>query len=174
MRSPTSKSLLSIVLPAFVLPAFVALSFGVSAGLGCAGVKPNQTNSSGGSNGSGKGGNNSGNGGSSSGSGGGGGNLPVTPISGDHTCTDFDSSSNCSSYNTSNNGNFNNNTSGSTSIVYPLNNSLFPSNLGPIQVHLSSSGSAARIHFLTTQSNPPTSTCSTTGPASRRPDRVAS
>ena len=141
MRSPTSKSLLSIVL----------LSFGVAAGLGCAGVKPNQTNSSGGSNGSGKGGNNSGNGGSSSG--GGGGNLPVTPISGDHSCTDFDSSSNCTSYNTNNNGNFNNNTSGSTSIVYPLNNSLFPSNLGPIQVHMSSSGSAARIHFLTTQSS---------------------
>jgi hypothetical protein len=141
MRSPTSKSLLSIVF----------LSFGAAA-LGCAGVK-GQPSSSGGSNGSGSGGSN-GNGGSSSGTGGGGGNLPVTPISGSHTCTDFDSSSNCSSFNSGDQGKLDgSNTSGSTSIAYPLDHSLFPSNLGPIQVHLSSSGSSARIHFLTTQSS---------------------
>jgi hypothetical protein len=140
MRSATSKSLLS----------FVLLSFGVAAGLGCAGVKPNQSTGKGGGSGSGNGGS-TGSGGSSSGTGGGGGNLPVTPISGDHTCTDF--SSNCPSYNTSNNGNFNNGTSGSTSIVYPLDHSLFPSNLGPIQIQMSTSGSAARIHLLTTGSS---------------------
>ncbi|HEY6476893.1 MAG TPA: hypothetical protein VI456_09955, partial [Polyangia bacterium] len=141
MRSPTSYSLLSIV----------TLSFGAAVVLGCAGVKPNQA-SGGGSNGSGNGGSN-GSGGSSSGSGGGGGNLPINPLTGDHTCTDFDSSSNCSSYSPDNNGNFNNSTSGSTSIVYPLDHSLFPSNLGPIQIQMSTSGSAARINFQTTQSS---------------------
>jgi hypothetical protein len=140
MRSPTSKSLLSIV----------TLSFGVAAGFGCAGVKPNQA-SSGGSNGSG--GNSSGSGGSSSGSGGGGGTLTITPISGDKVCTDFANSGSCTSYNTSNNGTLDNGGSGSTSIVYPLDHSLFPSNLGPIQVQLSTSGSAARISFDTTQSD---------------------
>jgi hypothetical protein len=124
----------------------------LSFGLGCAGVKPNQSNT-GGTNGSGNGGSN-GNGGSSSGSGGGGGNLPITPFTGDHTCPDFDSSSNCSSFNTGDQGKLDSgSTSGSTSIAYPLDNSLFPSNLGPIQVHMSSSGSSARIHFLTTQSS---------------------
>ncbi len=141
MRSRSSSSLLSIL----------TLSAGVAA-VGCAGVKPNQSSTGG------NGGNNSGsggNGGNNSGGGGGGGNLPITPLTGDHTCTDFDSSSNCSSYSTDNNGNFDNSTNGSTSIVYPLDHSLFPSNLGPIQVQMSTSGSAARIHFQTTMSNPP-------------------
>jgi WD40-like Beta Propeller Repeat len=141
MRSRSSYSLLSIL----------TLSAGVAAGLGCAGVKPNQSSTGG------NGGNNSGsggNGGNNSGGGGGGGNLPVTPISGSHTCTDFDTSSNCGSFNSGDQGKLDgSNTSGSTSIAYPLDNSLFPSNLGPIQVHLSSSGSSARIHFLTTQSS---------------------
>jgi hypothetical protein len=136
MRSRSSYSLLSIL----------TLSAGVAA-VGCAGVKANQSSTGG------NGGNNSGSGGNNSGGGGGGGNLPITPLTGDHTCTDFDSSSNCSSYSTDNNGNFNNNPSGSTSIVYPLDHSLFPSNLGPIQVQMSTSGSAARITFQTTQSS---------------------
>jgi hypothetical protein len=139
MHSPTSKSLLSLVL----------VSFGVAAGLGCAGVKQNSTNSSGGN--TGHGGSN-GNGGSSSGNGGGGGNLPITPLTGDHTCTDFDSSANCASFNTGDEGNFNNGTSGSTTIVYPVDHSLFPSNLGPVQVQMSTSGSSARITFQTTNS----------------------
>src|SRR5437868_2238649 len=45
MRSATSKSLLTIVVLSFVLP-----TFGVAAGLGCAGVKPNQSTGKGGSN----------------------------------------------------------------------------------------------------------------------------
>jgi hypothetical protein len=134
---------LSIALLTFTAAGLAA------AGVGCAGVKGKAT-ASGGSNGSGNGGSN-GNGGSSSGSGGGGGNLPVTPITGSHTCSDFDS--NCTGYNTNNNGTLDNGGSGSTSIVYPLDHALFPANLGPIQVQMSTSGSAARIHFLTTQSS---------------------
>ena len=83
------RRVLTIVVLSFVLPAF-----GVAAGLGCAGVKPNQSTGKGGSNSSGNGGSNGS--GGSFGTGGGGGNLPVTTISGDHTCSDF--SRNCTSY----------------------------------------------------------------------------
>jgi hypothetical protein len=138
-----------------VFLSFGVLSFGVTAGLGCAGVKPTQTSSSGGSNGSG--GNNSGNGGSN-GSGGGGGVLPITPLTGTITCTDVGDCGNSPTFDPSTEGTFDNNTSGSTSITYPLDHSLFPSNLGPIQVQMSSVGTSARIHFLansTTPGNPP-------------------
>jgi hypothetical protein len=141
MRLPTSSSLLSVV----------TLSFAVAAGLGCAGVKPNAT-STGGSGGGGSGGNNTGNGGGN-GTGGTGGILPVTPISGSFTCTDFNTSGSCASFSTGNEGNFDNTTSGSTSITYPLDHSLFPSNLGPIQIQMSTSGASARITFQTLASS---------------------
>jgi hypothetical protein len=137
MRLQTSSSLLSVI----------TLSFGVAAGLGCAGVKPNATTTGSG----GSGGSNTGNGGShTGGSTGNGGSspLPVTPISGNFTCTDFSSGS-CASFSTSDEGNFDNGTSGSTSITYPLDHSLFPSNLGPIQIQMSTSGASARISFKT-------------------------
>jgi hypothetical protein len=142
MCSRISKSLLSIV----------TLSFGVAAALGCAGVKPTQSNTGGNGGDNGGSGGNGGNG-NNGGNGGGGGMLPITPLTGDHTCTDFDSSSNCANFNSGDEGNFGNSTSGSTSIVYPLDHSLFPSNLGPIQVQLSTSGTSARITFQTTQSS---------------------
>jgi hypothetical protein len=142
MRLQTSSSLLSVI----------ALSFGVAAGLGCAGVKPVvSTTGSGGS-----GGSSSGNGGSNSGgttgNGGSGGILPVTPISGSFTCTDFGSTS-CATFSTGDEGNFDNGTSGSTTITYPLDHSLFPSNLGPIQIQMSTSGASARITFQTLASS---------------------
>jgi WD40-like Beta Propeller Repeat len=144
MRLHTSSSLLSVV----------TLSFGVAAGFGCAGVKPVATSTGGnGGGGSGNGGSGNGNGGSTTGNGGGGGTLPVTPISGSFSCTDFDTSGACASFSTSTEGNFNNATSGSTSIAYPLDQSLFPSNLGPIQIQMTTSGSAARITFQTTASS---------------------
>src|SRR6185369_5906088 len=136
MRLQPSYSLLSVVTLSFG----VAGSFGVAAGLGCAGVKPSATTTG------------SGGSGGSNGNGGSGGILPVTPISGSFTCPDFGGTS-CASFSTSDEGNFDNGTSGSTSITYPLDHSLFPSNLGPIQVQMSTSGSAARITFQTLASS---------------------
>src|SRR5450631_1379533 len=84
MRLHPSSSLLSVVTLSFG----VAGSFGVAAGLGCAGVKQNATTTgSGGSGGSG--GSNTGNGGSIGTGNGGTGPIPITPISGPFTCTDF-------------------------------------------------------------------------------------
>ena len=129
MRLQTSSSLLSVI----------TLSFGVTAALGCAGVKPNATTTgSGGNNTGGSGGSHTG---GITGHGGSGGILPVTPISGSFTCTDFSSGS-CPSFSTGDEGNFDNGTSGSTSITYPLDHSLFPSNLGPIQIQMSTSGTS--------------------------------
>jgi WD40 repeat protein len=44
-------------------------------------------------------------------------------------------------------GTLNGDKSGTTTVAYPLANSLFPSNLGPIQFQLTSSGTAARFNF---------------------------
>jgi hypothetical protein len=142
MRLHPSSSLLSAI----------TLSFGLTAGLGCAGVKQNATTTGSG----GSGGSHSGNGGSNTGNStgnGGTGPVPVTPISGNFTCTDFDTSGSCASFSTGNEGNFDNGASGSTSITYPLDHSLFPSNLGPIQIQMSTSGASARITFQTLASS---------------------
>jgi hypothetical protein len=131
----------------------VTLSFGV-AGLGCAGVKMGASNTGGsGGSSSGKGGN-SGNGGST-GNGGGGGMLPITPYSGSFSCTDFDNGcpAGAPTFDTSSEGSFDNGTSGSTTIAYPVDHSLYPSNLGPIQVQLTTSGTSARLTFQTTNSS---------------------
>jgi hypothetical protein len=79
--------------------------------------------------------------------------LPITPVTGSFSCTDFDTNSNCASFDTGMETGFNGGTSGSTTIAYPLDNSLFPSNLGPIQVQMTTAGSAARISFHTVSSN---------------------
>ncbi len=141
MRLHLSSSLLSVI----------TLSFGVAAGLGCAGVKQGVSTTGSGGN-TGNGGSNTGNGGSSTGNGG-SGPVTVVPISGSFSCTDFDDSSACTSFSTSGEGNFDNGTSGSTSIAYPLDHSLFPSNLGPIQIQMSTSGASARITFQTLKSS---------------------
>ncbi|HEY6478221.1 MAG TPA: hypothetical protein VI456_16700 [Polyangia bacterium] len=127
---------------------------GAAGAVGSAGVVGTDGGAgAGGSATAGSGGSSGGHAGAGGQGGAGGGSLPITPLTGSHTCTDFDSSSNCSSYSPSNNGNFNNSASGSTSIVYPLDHSLFPSNLGPIQIQMSTSGTAARINLQTTQSS---------------------
>jgi hypothetical protein len=144
MRLQTLPSLLPVVALSFG----VAGSFGVVAGLGCAGVKPNATTTGSGGSGGGNGGSSTGNGGSSTGNGG-TGPVAVVPISGSFTCTDLDTSGSCPTFSTSNEANFDNGTSGSTSITYPLDQSLFPSNLGPITFQMSTSGTAARITFQT-------------------------
>ena len=137
MRLHPSSSLLSLV----------TLSFGVAAGLGCAGVKQNPTTGNGGSGGSTG---NGGSGGSISTGNGGTGPIPITPISGNFTCTDFSACpSGAPSFNTGSESTFDNGGSGSTTIAYPLDKSLFPSNLGPIQVQLTTSGTSARISFKT-------------------------
>jgi hypothetical protein len=129
------------------LASFVSSFLVLAVGFGCAGVKPMSTpTGNGGSGGSG----------GSSGSGGTGGTQPpppATPISGNFTCPDFDTSGTCASFSPSTESTFDNATSGSTSIAYPLNNSLFPYNLGPIQVQMTTPGTAARISFKTLQSD---------------------
>jgi hypothetical protein len=75
----------------------------------------------------------------------------ITPVTGSFTCTDFDTSGDCAPFDTSTEGGFATAPSGSTTIAYPLDKALFPSNLGPIQVQMATSGSAARISFKTTQ-----------------------
>ena len=141
MRLHPSSSLLSAI----------TLSFGVAAALGCAGVKPNATTTTGsGGSSSGKGGNNTGN---STGNGG-TGPIPITPISGNFTCTDFSACpSGAPSFNSGSEGTFDNGGSGSTTIAYPLDKSLFPSNLGPIQVQMTTPGTSARLSFQTASGN---------------------
>jgi hypothetical protein len=151
MRSRSSLSLSFVVCGLLGFAGVATVS-----GLGCAGVKGHATTT-------GAGGNNSGNGGSTgtgnSGTGnstgtGGGGTVPITPISGSFTCKDLDSSGSCAAFDTSKQGTLDNGGSGAApSIAYPLDHALFPSNLGPIQVQLTTSGSAARITFQTTSSS---------------------
>jgi hypothetical protein len=139
------------------LSLFLALCAPI--GFGCAGVKPHQatTGGSGGSNPTGRGGSTGS--GSSTGTGsspgsGGSGELPITPVSGNFTCKDFDNGGVCPSFDTGKEGTLDNGGSGSApTIAYPLDHSLFPSNLGPIQVQLSTSGTAARINFQTSLTN---------------------
>jgi hypothetical protein len=139
MRLHFSSSLLSAV----------TLSLGVAAGLGCAGVKQNPTTGSGGNTGNGGSGN-TGNVGNNTGNGGSTGPLPITPISGNFTCTDFTACpSGAPSFSTGSESTFDNGGSGSTTIAYPLDKSLFPSNLGPIQVQMTTPGTSARISFQT-------------------------
>jgi hypothetical protein len=143
MRLQTSSSLLSLM----------ALSFGVAAGLGCAGVKPNATTTGAGGSGASNTGN-GGSGGSISTGNGGTGPIPITPISGNFSCTDFSACpSGSGSFNTGSESTFDNGGSGSTTIAYPLDKSLFPSNLGPIQVQMTTPGTSARIAFHTTSGN---------------------
>jgi hypothetical protein len=144
MHSPTSSSLLS----ALVLPLGLALA------VGCAGVKP--MSSPAGTGGSGNG--NGGSGGSFGNGGtvgqGGTGPIPITPISGSYTCTDFDTSGTCSTFDTGNEGTLDNGGSGSApTIAYPLEHALFPYNLGPIEVQLTTPGTAARLTIQTMSGN---------------------
>src|SRR6185437_193050 len=97
MRSPTLSSLLSFVRP-LVLPLGLALA------VGCAGVKPMSSTTGAGGSGNGKGGN-----GGSFGNGGtvrngGTGPVPITPITGSYTCTDFDTSGACAMFDTGKEG----------------------------------------------------------------------
>ena len=128
-----------------------------SAGRGSGG----STTGNGGSAGAGTAG--SGSGGSAGSTGGGGAagaagaggaaGTAVTPFTGSFTCTDFDTSGACAPFDTGQEGSFVASTSGSTAIAYPLDHALFPSNLGAIQVQLTTPGTAARIAFRTLQSN---------------------
>ena len=93
-----------------------------------------------------------GGGGASGGHGGAAGTQGMTPLAGSFSCTDFSGSSACAPFNTGTEGQFSGTASGSTSIAYPLDHSLFPANLGPIQFQMTTSGSAARISFQTAQS----------------------
>ena len=141
MRLHTSSSLLSVV----------TLSFGVAVGLGCAGVKGNAS-TTGGSGGSG--GSHTGNGGTIGTGSGGTGPIPITPISGPFTCTDFSACpAGAPAFSSGSEGTFDNGGSGSTTIAYPLDKSLFPSNLGPIQVQMTTPGTSARISFQTASGN---------------------
>jgi hypothetical protein len=121
------------------------------AGLGCAGVKPMAGNAgSGASSGAAA----AGGSGATGGPGTGGTSsttLPITPVTGTFTCTDLDTSGTCVNF-TASMAAFDNTPSGTTTIAYPLDNSLFPSNLGPIQVQMTTPGTAARITFQTTAS----------------------
>jgi hypothetical protein len=139
MRLSTSSKLFSRISPTLILPLALA------AGLGCAGVKPMSTQAGSGGSGGPGGSGNTGSGGSPI--------LPITPVTGNFTCGDLDTSGSCASFSTSTEGSFDNTTSGSTSIAYPIDNSLFPSNLGPIQVQMTTPGSAARISFQTASGN---------------------
>jgi hypothetical protein len=136
MRSRVLPSLMSVV----------TLSFAVAAGFGCAGVKPVESNT-GGSGGSGGGGSGGSGPGASTGS---GGTLVVTPVSGSFTCGSF-ASLGCT-FNGSQ-STLDGSPSGSTTIAYPLDGSLFPSNLGPIQIQSTNGGTSARINFQTLNSS---------------------
>jgi len=141
MRSPTLSSLLSFVRP-LVLPLGLALA------VGCAGVKPMSSTTGAGGSGNGKGGNGGsfGNGGTVGN--GGTGPVPITPITGSYTCTDFDTSGACAMFDTGKEGTLDGGGSGAApSIAYPVDHSLFPSNLGPIQVQLTTPGTAARLQL---------------------------
>ncbi len=75
-------------------------------------------------------------------------------FTGNFTCTDFDTAgASCASFNTSAEGKLDSGPSGTTTIAYPLDGSLFPENLGPIQVHIASPGSVARINFKTSNTS---------------------
>ncbi len=144
MRLSTSPNLLPKIGP-FAL----AVTLTLAAGIGCAGVKqmetPTGTAGTGGSGASGGSGGTSGSGGTTP--------PPVVPIMGSHTCADYDTSGGCASFSTSTESSFGGTPSGSTTIAYPLNNALFPYNLGPIQVQMTTPGSAARITFKTLDSS---------------------
>ena len=80
----------------------------------------------------------------------------VASFSGSFVCSDLDSAAVCTArgaFNTSAEGTLDGSPSGSTTIAYPLSNSLFPSNLGPIQVQLTTAGTAARVNFSTASGN---------------------
>jgi WD40-like Beta Propeller Repeat len=74
--------------------------------------------------------------------------MLVATFSGNFSCTDFQSGG-CATFDTGSEGKLDNGASGSTTIQYPLDGSLFPSNLGPIQVHIASPGTIARLNFKT-------------------------
>lgn len=75
-------------------------------------------------------------------------------FTGNFTCMDFDTTgASCASFNTGSESKLDGNSSGSTTIAYPLDGSLFPENLGPIQVHVASPGSVARINFKTSNTS---------------------
>jgi hypothetical protein len=74
-------------------------------------------------------------------------------FSGGFTCTDFDTSGSCASFSTGTETTLDGTPSGTTTIAYPLDGSLFPANLGPIQVQTTTSGTSARINFQTTSGN---------------------
>jgi hypothetical protein len=69
----------------------------------------------------------------------------VATFSGKFTCSDFGGTG-CPAFDTSK---LDGSASGSTTITYPLDSSLFPENLGPIQVHIATAGTNARINFKT-------------------------
>ncbi|HVY36459.1 MAG TPA: hypothetical protein VHM31_00945 [Polyangia bacterium] len=79
--------------------------------------------------------------------------MLVATFSGNFTCSDFDKSGGCAAFDTGSEGKLDNNASGTTTIQYPLDGSLFPENLGPIQVHIATSGSIARLNFKTSRTN---------------------
>jgi hypothetical protein len=145
MRLTTSSSFGSSLFPKFTVAAALALL----AGAGCAGIKPNSTTGTGGA--TGKGG--TGNSGNFTGTGGTSGPAQITPFTGNVSCTDYTACPAGVTFDTSTESSFGNSTSGSTTIAYPLNGSLFPYNLGPIQVQLTTPGTSARINFQTTSSN---------------------
>ncbi|HVV49740.1 MAG TPA: hypothetical protein VHO06_08785 [Polyangia bacterium] len=131
----------------------IALSLGLL-GLACAGVKQTATTGNGGNSANGGSTGNGGTGNSVSTGNGGTGPVPITPISGPHVCTDYDTSGACTMFNTGMEGTLDNGGSGAApTIAYPLDHALFPSNLGPIQVQLTTPGTAARITFQTLQSS---------------------
>jgi len=144
MRSPSSYSLSSAL----------SLTLGLVVGVGCAGVKTQMTNTGkGGTNGNGGtlgNGGSVGNGGSTGN--GGSGPIPITPWSGNFSCADF-SGATCTPFDTGKEGTLDSGSGGGPTIAYPLDHSLFPSNLGPIQVQLTTSGTAARISFNTLNSD---------------------
>ncbi|HXJ23429.1 MAG TPA: hypothetical protein VMT03_24660 [Polyangia bacterium] len=77
--------------------------------------------------------------------------APVTLVatfSGNFTCSDFGGTG-CGTVDM---GKLDGSPSGSTMITYPLDSSLFPENLGPIQVHVATAGTSARINFQTANS----------------------
>jgi len=146
MRLATSfLSSRSRLIPKFTLATTVALL----AGAGCAGVKP-KSSPSGSAGSSGTGATGSGN---STGTGGTSGPVQITPFTGNVSCTNYSACPTGVTFDTSTEGSFGNSTSGSTSIAYPLDHSLFPFNLGPIQVQMTTPGTSARINFQTTSSN---------------------
>ncbi|HVV16392.1 MAG TPA: hypothetical protein VHH90_04245 [Polyangia bacterium] len=79
--------------------------------------------------------------------------MLVATFSGNFTCNDFDKSGGCAAFDTGSESKLDSGASGSTTIQYPLDGSLFPSNLGPIQVHIASPGSVARLNFKTSRTN---------------------